>query len=100
MPPHTTIRRAPSAACWPPRCCRCPPWRRGLSQPIVLGTSAPFTGFRRVRGEEYRKGADACLAPINAAGGVQGRPVRISYLDDGYDPKRPSPTRARWPARA
>ncbi|MFT3778944.1 MAG: ABC transporter substrate-binding protein [Ottowia sp.] len=58
------------------------------AQPIVLGTSAPFTGAFAEYGEEYRKGADACLAPVNAAGGVRGRPVRISYLDDGYDAKR------------
>lgn len=58
------------------------------NEPIMLGTSAPFTGAFAEYGEEYRKGADACLAPINAAGGVRGRPVRISYLDDGYDAKR------------
>ena len=52
-------------------------------QPILLGTTAPFTGAFAEYGEEYRKGADACLAPVNAAGGVRGRPVRIHYLDDG-----------------
>jgi len=87
MPPHTTIRRALgcllAAALLP-----LPALAQKQSQPIVLGTSAPFTGAFAEYGEEYRKGADACLAPINAAGGVQGRPVRISYLDDGYDPKR------------
>ncbi|MFT4240709.1 MAG: ABC transporter substrate-binding protein [Acidovorax sp.] len=57
-------------------------------QPIVLGTTAPFSGAFAEYGEEYRKGADACLAPINAAGGVRGRPIRIAYLDDGYDAKR------------
>ena len=57
-------------------------------QPILLGTTAPFTGAFAEYGEEYRKGADACLAPINAAGGVRGRPVRIQYLDDGYDAQR------------
>ncbi|MDR7333647.1 ABC transporter substrate-binding protein [Roseateles asaccharophilus] len=56
--------------------------------PILLGTSAPFSGAFAEYGQEYRKGADACLARINAAGGVRGRPVRIDYLDDAYDPTR------------
>ena len=60
----------------------------GAQQPIVLGTSAPFSGAFAEYGEEYRKGADACLASVNAAGGVRGRPVHISYLDDGYEPQR------------
>lgn len=56
--------------------------------PIQLGTTAPFSGAFAEYGQEYRKGADACLATINAAGGVRGRPVAISYLDDGYEPAR------------
>jgi len=55
---------------------------------IVLGTTAPFTGAFAEYGEEYRKGADACLAEINAAGGVRGRPIAIRYLDDGYEAAR------------
>lgn len=56
--------------------------------PILLGTTAAFSGAFAEYGEEYRKGADACLAAINAAGGVRGRPVRIDYLDDGYEASR------------
>jgi ABC-type branched-subunit amino acid transport system substrate-binding protein len=56
--------------------------------PIQLATTAPFSGAFAEYGQEYRKGADACLATINAAGGVRGRPVAISYLDDGYEPAR------------
>lgn len=56
--------------------------------PIVLGTTAAFSGAFAEYGEEYRKGADACLAAVNLAGGVRGRPVRIDYLDDSYDATR------------
>jgi len=56
--------------------------------PIVLGTTAAFSGPFAEYGEEYRKGADACLAGINAAGGVRGRTVRVDYMDDAYDPAR------------
>jgi len=56
--------------------------------PVTLGTTAPFSGAFAEYGEEYRKGADACLVAVNAAGGVRGRPIRIAYLDDGYDAQR------------
>lgn len=56
--------------------------------PIVLGTTAAFSGAFAEYGEEYRKGADACLAVINSGGGVRGRPVRIEYLDDAYEAPR------------
>ena len=71
-----------AAACSPSQAQTAPP------PPILLGTTAPFTGAFAEYGEEYRKGADACLASVNAAGGVRGRPVRIQYLDDGYDAQR------------
>lgn len=55
---------------------------------IVLGTTGPFSGPFSEFGEEYRKGQDACLSDINARGGVRGRPVRVEYMDDAYDPAR------------
>ncbi|MFY3386733.1 ABC transporter substrate-binding protein [Paracidovorax sp. MALMAid1276] len=72
--------------------CALPGTARAQAQPaaaaITLGTTAPFSGPFAEYGEEYRKGADACLAPVNAAGGVRGRPLRIAYLDDAYDAPR------------
>ncbi|MCO5355750.1 ABC transporter substrate-binding protein [Acidovorax kalamii] len=61
---------------------------KGALAPIQLGTTAPFSGAFAEYGQEYRKGADACLAAANATGGVRGRAVQITYLDDGYDPAR------------
>lgn len=55
---------------------------------ITLGTSAAFSGAFAEYGEEFRKGADACLAGINTKGGVGGRQIRIEYMDDGYEPAR------------
>ncbi|MDZ7863245.1 ABC transporter substrate-binding protein [Acidovorax sp.] len=48
----------------------------------------PSAGPSPNTGRSTRKGADACMAAINAAGGVRRRPVAISYLDDGYEPAR------------
>jgi branched-chain amino acid transport system substrate-binding protein len=60
----------------------------GMQPPILLGTSAAFSGPFAEYGEEFRKGADACLAVANAKGGVLGRQVQIEYMDDGYEPAR------------
>jgi len=34
------------------------------------------------------QGAKACFAAINAKGGVNGRPIELAAVDDGYDVKR------------
>ncbi len=60
----------------------------GSLPPILLGTTAPFSGPFAEYGEEYRKGADACATAINDAGGVRGRLLKLEYLDDGYEAAR------------
>lgn len=81
---HRALLPALLAAVMPPAAAQQAP----AAKPIVLGTTAAFSGPFAEYGQEYRKGADACLAPVNAAGGVHGRPVRIEYLDDAYDAAR------------
>ena len=55
---------------------------------VVLGMSAAFTGASGQLGFELYRGAQAYLAELNAAGGVNGRQVRILTYDDNYTPGR------------
>ena len=58
----------------------------GSPREIRLGMSADFTASARSLGIELHRGAKAYLAPVNAAGGVNGRHVVIKAYDDRYDP--------------
>ncbi len=53
---------------------------------IRLGMSADFTASARGLGIELYRGAMAYLAPLNAAGGINGRHIVITAYDDRYDP--------------
>lgn len=48
--------------------------------------TAAFSGPSAELGRELYTGAAACLADVNARGGVQGRPVELIARDDGYNP--------------
>lgn len=52
----------------------------------VLGMSAAFTGPSHGLGIELYRGSAAYFNQLNAQGGVNGSPVRIVTLDDGYQP--------------
>ena len=77
----------PQARCFP-FWCLLPAERRPPPRPSCSARALRLTGAFAEYGEEFRKGADACLALVNASGGVHGRDVRIEYLDDGYEPAR------------
>ncbi len=49
-----------------------------------LALSGPFTPY----GEAKRDGGDAYIEKINRAGGVNGRVIALTTLDDAYDPKK------------
>ncbi len=55
---------------------------------ILLGQSAALTGPASALGTAMRDGALAYFESVNAAGGVNGRQIILSTLDDGYDPVR------------
>lgn len=55
---------------------------------IVLGQSAPFSGPSEQLGNLYNMGARLYFDALNAKGGVNGRPIELKRLDDGYDPER------------
>jgi len=53
----------------------------------VLGMSADFSGQSRGLGVELYRGAAAYFTQLNRAGGINGRPVVLVALDDGYQPE-------------
>ena len=52
---------------------------------IIIGQSAPFSGPNAQAGKQYRDGALAYFQKINRAGGVFGRKIQLTSLDDGYE---------------
>ena len=50
---------------------------------VVIGQSAPLTGANAELGNDIRNGALAYFAKVNAAGGVHGRKIELTTLDDG-----------------
>lgn len=55
---------------------------------IVLGMSAALSGPSQGLGIELWRGARAYFSSLNERGGIEGRPVVLRVLDDGYDPER------------
>jgi ABC-type branched-subunit amino acid transport system substrate-binding protein len=64
------------------------PFARAQADPIRLGQSIALSGPLAELGIALHQGAQACLAGVNARGGVNGRPIQLVALDDGYDVKR------------
>ena len=58
------------------------------SAPIKIGFQAHRTGIGAAYGRWYEKTTNAAVAAINAAGGINGRPVEVVIEDDGTDPAR------------
>jgi branched-chain amino acid transport system substrate-binding protein len=56
--------------------------------PLVLGQSAAFSGPNAQLGQQYNLGAQLYFDKLNASGGINGRPVELKKLDDGYEPDR------------
>lgn len=62
-----------------------------LAKPLQFGMSAAFTGPAGDLGLNMRAGIEAAFAEVNAAGGIRGRPLQLTSLDDGYEPERTVP---------
>jgi len=54
---------------------------------IAIGSSGPLTGEAAAAAGVLR-GADAYFKYVNARGGVYGRKISFTYLDDAYDPSK------------
>ncbi|MFL5214385.1 MAG: ABC transporter substrate-binding protein, partial [Microvirga sp.] len=57
-------------------------------QPLKICQSTALSGPLGDLGQALHHGAKAGFAEANAKGGVHGRKIELSVLDDGYDAKR------------
>ncbi len=55
---------------------------------ILIGSHQPLTGPAAPGYSEIAPGANAYFQYVNAHGGVYGRKIKYTYLDDGYDPSK------------
>ncbi len=55
---------------------------------ITVATAGPITGQLAALGEQYKRGAEAAVRDINAAGGVLGEMLKLEIGDDACDPKQ------------
>jgi branched-chain amino acid transport system substrate-binding protein len=66
----------------------------GLSLPaaaqseILIAVAGPMTGKEATFGAQFRAGAEAAVADINAKGGVLGKKLKLQVGDDQCDPKQ------------
>ena len=56
-------------------------------EPIYIAFSGPLTGNYAEYGQNWQKAINLAVGWINAAGGVNGRPLEIVYGDSKSDPK-------------
>lgn len=56
--------------------------------PVKITQSAALSGPLGELGQAMHQGAKAGFAALNAKGGVNGRPIELTVVDDGYDVKR------------
>ena len=59
---------------------------------IVIGMSNALSGPASGLGTELKAGALAYIDKVNAAGGVNGRKIKLISYDDGYEPERAAAT--------
>ena len=52
---------------------------------ILIGSHQPLTGPAAPGYSEIAPGANAYFQYVNAHGGIYGRKIKYTYLDDGYD---------------
>ncbi|MFZ1814759.1 MAG: branched-chain amino acid ABC transporter substrate-binding protein [Rhizobiaceae bacterium] len=55
---------------------------------MMVGVAGPLTGPNAAFGAQLQKGAEQAVADINAAGGVNGEQIVLSFGDDVSDPKQ------------
>jgi ABC-type branched-subunit amino acid transport system substrate-binding protein len=55
---------------------------------ITIGSTQPLTGIAATGYSEIAPASKAYFDWVNAHGGINGRTINYSYLDDGYDPSK------------
>ncbi len=63
----------------------CLPALAEAPKPILVGAIAPVTGSLATYGISVSNGIKLAVEEINAAGGVLGRPLEVTYMDDKGD---------------
>jgi branched-chain amino acid transport system substrate-binding protein len=58
---------------------------------VKLGMSTALTGPAAIIGRNMKTGVEAAIAEVNRSGGIRGRKLRLTALDDGYEPVRTVP---------
>ena len=62
---------------------------RGVTDNAVLfGMAAPFTGSAKALGQQMKLGIETAFNVANDAGGINGRQLKLTAADDGYEPAR------------
>jgi branched-chain amino acid transport system substrate-binding protein len=59
----------------------------GAPGPVRLAVVAPITGDAAEYGTQFRVGSEIAIEKINAAGGINGREVKLEVYDSKNDPK-------------
>ncbi|HWM81496.1 MAG TPA: branched-chain amino acid ABC transporter substrate-binding protein [Pseudolabrys sp.] len=59
-----------------------------MAQDIAVGVVGPMTGQYATFGQQLKNGAELAVADINAAGGINGKKIRLEVGDDACDPKQ------------
>lgn len=60
----------------------------GSSTPINIGASLSLTGDFSADGQAFKQGYNLWVKDVNAAGGILGRQVKLTVLDDKSDPNQ------------
>jgi branched-chain amino acid transport system substrate-binding protein len=55
--------------------------------PLIIGQSAPLSGTNQALGTEMKLGIELAFKEKNAQGGIRGRPLRLQFRDDAYQPE-------------
>lgn len=55
---------------------------------VKVGVGGPLTGPNAAFGAQIKNGAEQAAADINAAGGINGQKIELSFGDDVSDPKQ------------
>lgn len=58
------------------------------SGPVTIGASLSLTGDFSADGEAFKQGYELWVKDVNAAGGILGRQVKLTVLDDKSDPNQ------------
>jgi branched-chain amino acid transport system substrate-binding protein len=63
-------------------------WAGTAAAQVKMGVAGPITGPSAATGAQMKNGVDQAAADINAAGGMLGQKIQVSYGDDVSDPKQ------------